>query len=91
MTEALSLKRAMGSLSEREFKAALAQLRNMKPENVDVARKYLVAPGRLQVLIAEETGMSKQLVYRHCKRLYDAHCKLRAPAKTGESDDRPAA
>jgi len=84
VTDAVSLKRAMGSLSEREFAAALAQLRNMKAENVEVARKYLVAPGRLQVLIAEETGMSKQLVYRHCKRLYDAHCKLCGNNEIGE-------
>lgn len=71
------LKRAMGTLSEEEFVAAAKFHPRMDVKHVAVARAFLVRPGRLQILIAEDFSISKQLVQRHCRKLYAAHCNLK--------------
>lgn len=70
------LKRAMGTLSEKEFAAAAKLHPRIDVVHIAVARAFLVSPGRLQVLIAEDFGISKQLVHRHCKKLYNSYCFL---------------
>jgi 23S rRNA pseudoU1915 N3-methylase RlmH len=70
------LKRVMGTLSEQEFAIAAEKHPRMAAEHVAAARAFLVHPGRLQVLIAGDYGISKQLVHRHCKKLYVTHCEL---------------
>lgn len=70
------LKRAMGTLSQTEFDAAAKQHPRVDPRNLAVARIFLVYPGKLQILIAEDLRISKQLVYRHCKKIYDSHLDL---------------
>lgn len=71
------LKRAMGSLSEQEFAAAAKLHPRINPRHTEVARSFLVFPGKLQVLVAEDFNISKQLVHRHCKKLYETHCHLK--------------
>lgn len=70
------LRRARGTLSEEEFDRAAARFKRMKPENLLLARTYLLAPGKLQVDIATENNTSPQLVYKHCKKIYLAHCMI---------------
>ena len=70
------LKRAMGTLSDEEFDAAAKRHPRMDTQHIAAARAFLVHPGRLQVLIAEDFNISKQLVHRHCKKLYDTYCDL---------------
>ena len=78
------LKRAMGTLSDEEFSVAAGLHPRMDILHIAVARAFLVYPGRLQILIAEQFGISKQLVHRHCKKLYDAHCELKNHATNGK-------
>lgn len=72
-----NLKRAMGTLSNGDFAAAVGLHTRMEAEHISVARAFLVRPGRLQLLIAEDSGISKKLVHRHCKKLYETHCNLK--------------
>ncbi len=78
---AAELKRAMGTLSEAEFAAAAKLHPRMDVQAIAVARAYLVHPGRLQVLLVEDFNTRKQLVHRHCKKIYDTHCDLTKPTK----------
>lgn len=73
---AADLKRAMGTLSEMEFAAAAKLHPRMTADAIAVARAFLVQPGRLQVLLVDDFRISKQLVHRHCKKIYDTHCDL---------------
>lgn len=77
----LPLKRAMGTLSAHEFESALKYFqsthRKLKESNVAVARDFLVAPGRLQIVIAEEHSMSRQLVHKQCIRIYQAYREMK--------------
>lgn len=70
------LKRAMGTLSEEEFSAAAKLHPRMDIQHIAAARAFLVHPGRLQILVAEDFKISKQLVHRHCKKLYETYCNL---------------
>lgn len=74
------LRFAQGTLDEEQFKRAAAKFRRMDAKNLDVARAFLVAPGKHQVLIAQEHNMHRQLVHKFCKRLYDQHVKLTGPS-----------
>lgn len=70
------LRRAQGTLSDAEFKRASARFKRMEKRSLDVARAFLVQPGMFQVDIAERENISRQLVYKHCRKLYDAHCQI---------------
>lgn len=72
------LRRAIGSLSEKEFAQAVKHYKrshNIDDRNVDVARDFLVS-GVLQVDIAVSRSVSRQLVNKQCKRIYSAHLEL---------------
>lgn len=73
---ATNLRRARGTLSQAAFERAAARFPRMEPQNLQVAKAFLVEPGKLQVEIAEEANMSRQLVYKHCKKIYAAHCAI---------------
>lgn len=73
---ATDLRRARGTLTEAAFKRAAARFPRMEPQNLEVAKAFLVKPGKLQVEISEETNISRQLVYKHCKKIYSAHCAI---------------
>lgn len=75
------LRRARGTLTEANFIRAAACFVRMKPENLELARAYLVPPGHLQVDIATQYNTSRQLVHKQCKKIYKAHCLLVADRK----------
>lgn len=83
----LPLRRAMGTMSAQDFESTLvffhSEHRNLKGSNVQLAREFLVYPGSLQIVIAERNNVSRQLVYKQCKRLYKAYCDMMAMGKSG--------
>ena len=73
------LRRAIGSLDEKEFAQAVKQYKrhhDIEDRNLDVARDFLVK-GMFQVDIATVRNVSRQLVNKQCKRIYDAHLELK--------------
>lgn len=76
----LPLRRAMGTMSAQDFESTLvffhSEHRNLKDTNVELAREFLVYPGSLQIVIAEKHNVSRQLVFKQCKRLYKAYCDM---------------
>ncbi len=80
------LRRARGTLTEVAFERAAARFKRMKVQNLAVARAFLLPPGQLQVDIANANKISRQLVYKQCKKIYDAHCTIveATRARTGE-------
>lgn len=72
----IGLRFAQGTLDEAQFERAAAMAPRMDEKNKEVARRFLVAPGKHQITIAQECGIGRQLVHKQCKRIYDAHCKL---------------
>lgn len=71
-----NLRRARGTLSKDAFDRAAARFKRMKIENIALARAYLMAPGQLQVDIAAANNVSRQLVFKQCKKIYEAHCAI---------------
>lgn len=72
------LRRAIGSLSEEQFNQTVEFYKKehrILARNISVAKDFLVV-GKLQVVIAEERKITKQLVHKQCKRLYDAYLAL---------------
>lgn len=72
------LRRAIGSLSVKDFEKAVEFYKKehrILERNIQVAKDFLVL-GKLQIVIAEERGLTKQLVHKQCKRLYDAYLTL---------------
>lgn len=70
------LRFAQGTLDEAQFERAAAKFSRMDAKNKAVARAFLVAPGKHQIVIAQEHDMKRQLVHKQCKRIFDSHCKL---------------
>lgn len=70
------LRRAKGTMTEEAFNRAAARFKRMKVENLAMARAYLLPPGQLQVDIAFTNNISRQLVHKHCKKIFDAHCTI---------------
>lgn len=70
------LRFAQGTLDEAQFERAAAVFSRMDAKNKAVARAFLVAPGKHQVVIAQEHDMNRQLVHKQCKRILDAHRRL---------------
>ena len=70
------LRFAQGKLDEAQFARAAAAFPKMDDRNIAIARAYLVAPGKHQITIAQELGIGRQLVQKHCKRIYEAHRRL---------------
>ena len=70
------LRFAQGTLDEAQFERAAAVFSRMDAKNKAVARAFLVAPGKHQVVIAQEHDMKRQLVHKLCKRVHDAHQRL---------------
>lgn len=69
------LRRAIGSLKESEFNKAAEFYKKehrIHARNLEVAKDFLVL-GKLQIVIAEERNITKQLVHKQCKRLFDAY------------------
>jgi hypothetical protein len=63
-------------MTEEAFNRAAAKFKRMKTQNLALARAYLLHPGQLQVDIACTNKISRQLVHKQCKKIYDAHCTL---------------
>lgn len=78
------LRFAQGKLNDAQFERAAAMFTRMDAKNLAVARAFLVAPGKHQIVIAQEYDMKRQLVHKYCKRVHDAHCKLAEREKTPE-------
>ncbi|MGK5033131.1 hypothetical protein [Janthinobacterium sp. MDT1-19] len=78
----------MGTLSDRDFDLALTHFlkshRGLDDSNIAAAKEFLVHPGKLQIVIAEEKSMSRQLVNKQCKRLYEAYCDLKETMTGGD-------
>lgn len=70
------LRRARGTLTEDAFNRAAAMFHRMDQRNLAVAKAFLVSPGQMQVDIAQAKKISRQLVNKHCKKLYEAHCLI---------------
>lgn len=70
------LRRAQGTMTEAAFDRAAARFKRMKGQNLALARAYLLPPGQLQVDIASTNKISRQLVHKQCKKIYDAHCRI---------------
>lgn len=70
------LRFAQGTLDEAQFERAAAMFSRMDAKNKAVARAFLVAPGKHQIIIAQEHAMRRQLVHKLCKRVHDAHRRL---------------
>jgi hypothetical protein len=70
------LRFAKGTLDEKSFERAAEKVKRMEPRNLAIAREFLVQPGDFQVVIADRHHVSKQLVYKQCRKLYDAHLAI---------------
>ena len=70
------LRRAQGTMTEDAFDRAAARFKRMKAQNLALARAYLLPPGQLQVDIACKNNISRQLVHKQCKKIYEAHCTI---------------
>ena len=76
-------------MTEVAFSRAAAKFKRMSEQNLNVARAYLLPPGQLQIDIAIANKISRQLVHKQCKKIYEAHCiSVRTTKKT--SDDAAA-
>lgn len=78
----LDLRRAKGSMTEEGFDRAAARFMRMSEQNLALARAYLLPPGMLQVDIAQQNRISRQLVHKHCKKIFDAHCEIVAATRS---------
>lgn len=67
------LRRAQGAMTDEAFNRAAGCFKRMTAQNLALARAYLVPPGQLQVDIARANQISRQLVHKHCKKIFDAH------------------
>lgn len=76
------LRRAKGSMTEETFDRAAARFKRMHEQNLALARAYFLPPGVLQVDIARENRISRQLVQKHCKKIFEAHCEIVAATST---------
>jgi hypothetical protein len=89
----MSLNRAIGSLSAKQFKLAVQYFRknhkSLKDTNEELARQFLVA-GKLQVAIAEENEVTPALVHKQCKRIYEAHQALTNPDSKKQASEASA-
>jgi hypothetical protein len=67
------LRRACGKMTEADFNRASERLCRMDAKNVDIARAFFLHPGELQTDIARKQNVSRQLVHKYCKKIYDSH------------------